>query len=112
MRPPSAGGGCSAHETQAKVDVAGGAVGAGLGASQSLKVLGPVQPAMLARAITLMSDPKRRQHYAAMARRRMDDYRINGITARYWKTFADVLDRRPVSAPQPGPPPAAGRETA
>lgn len=76
-------------------------------------VLVPVRkPEVLARAIALMSDPKCRQHYAAMARRRMDDYRIHDITARYWKTFAEVLDRRPVSARQPVPPPEAGRETA
>jgi glycosyltransferase involved in cell wall biosynthesis len=76
-------------------------------------ILVPVrQPDMFARAITLMSDPKRRQHYAVMARRRMDDYRIHTIAARYWKTFANVLDRRPVATPQAGPRPEAGRETA
>ena len=76
-------------------------------------ILVPVrEPEMLARAITLMSDAKRRQHYAAMARRRMDDFRIHTIAARYWKTFADVLTRRPVTTPQAGPRPEAGRETA
>jgi N-acetylgalactosamine-N,N'-diacetylbacillosaminyl-diphospho-undecaprenol 4-alpha-N-acetylgalactosaminyltransferase len=76
-------------------------------------ILVPVrQPELLARAITMMSDPKRRDHYAAMARRRMDDYRIDAITARYWKTFSDVLARRPITAQAQPPRPASDRETA
>jgi hypothetical protein len=40
-----------------------------------------------------MSSPELRQHYAHVARQRMEDFRIDAIAARYWRTFADVLER-------------------
>ena len=46
---------------------------------------------LLAQGILRMSEPEARAHYSAQARRRMDDYRIEAIAARYWKTFETVL---------------------
>jgi glycosyltransferase involved in cell wall biosynthesis len=51
------------------------------------------QPHILAQAIERMSSPELRQHYAHVARQRMEDFRIDAIAARYWRTFADVLER-------------------
>jgi glycosyltransferase involved in cell wall biosynthesis len=49
------------------------------------------RPDLLAQGILRMSEPEARAHYSAQARRRMDDYRIEAIAARYWKTFETVL---------------------
>ncbi|HEY7798640.1 MAG TPA: glycosyltransferase [Hyphomonadaceae bacterium] len=71
------------------------------------------QPRILAEAMLRMADPERRQHYAFVARRRMEDFRIDTIAARYWRTFASLLERRPgVTASAPQSPRRADRERA
>jgi glycosyltransferase involved in cell wall biosynthesis len=76
-------------------------------------VLVPVRrPEAMARAMDMMANPARRVRYSAMSRQRMDSFRIEAISDRYWKTFADVLDKHfGVTAPTPRSPHAAGRET-
>jgi glycosyltransferase involved in cell wall biosynthesis len=55
-------------------------------------VLVPVlRPDALARAIRLMEDSGKRQHYAELARRRMGDFRIDVIVERYWSRFTAEL---------------------
>jgi glycosyltransferase involved in cell wall biosynthesis len=49
------------------------------------------RPDLLAQGMLRMSEPEARAHYSAQARKRMDDYRIEAIAARYWKTFETVL---------------------
>lgn len=51
------------------------------------------RPDLLAEGILQMSEPEAREHYSVRARKRMEDYRIEAIAARYWKTFEDVLGR-------------------
>ncbi|HEX5006382.1 MAG TPA: glycosyltransferase [Hyphomonadaceae bacterium] len=77
-------------------------------------LLAPVkQPHILAQAMQRMAAPELRQHYACVARRRMEDFRIETIAARYWRTFADVQGRRAhVTAPAPQSPRPADRERA
>jgi glycosyltransferase involved in cell wall biosynthesis len=71
------------------------------------------QPHVLAQAIERMTDPELRQHYAYVARRRMEDFRIETIAARYWRTFADVLEHRSgVTESAPQSPRPADRERA
>lgn len=76
-------------------------------------ILVPVRrPDALARAIKLMAEPGRRLHYSFVARQRMSSFRIESVTDRYWKTFADILERRGVTVPGREGHPPAGREHA
>ena len=71
------------------------------------------QPHVLAQAIQRMADPELRQRYAHVARRRMEDFRIETIAGRYWKTFGEVLERRSgATASGPQSPQPADRERA
>ena len=71
------------------------------------------QPRVLAQAIERMADPEQRRHSAYVAKRRMEDFRIETIAARYWKAFADVLERRSgVTTSAPESPQPADRERA
>jgi glycosyltransferase involved in cell wall biosynthesis len=49
------------------------------------------RPDLLAQGILRMSEPTMRAHYSAQSRKRMEDYRIEAIAARYWSTFERVL---------------------
>jgi glycosyltransferase involved in cell wall biosynthesis len=77
-------------------------------------MLVPVKkPHILAQAIERMADPELRQHYAFVARRRMEDFRLETIAARYWRTFTRVLERGSgVTASAPQSPQPADRERA
>jgi glycosyltransferase involved in cell wall biosynthesis len=71
------------------------------------------QPHILGQAMMRMADPELRQHYARVARQRMEDFRIEVIAARYWRRFAEMLERRSgVTAPAPDSPRPADRERA
>lgn len=62
-------------------------------------LLTPVRkPALLARAIKQLMEPDIRSHYSKMARARMNDFRIEAITAQFWDTFDEVLAKHVVKA--------------
>jgi len=76
-------------------------------------LLAPVRrPDALAEAIRMMADAQTRRHYSSVARRRMEDFRIEAVTDRYWQTFASVLERSGATAGAPQPRLHAGRERA
>lgn len=58
-------------------------------------MLVPVErPDLLALGIDRMRDAERRRHYAYVAKRRMQHFRIETIAKRYWNAFDVVLSRR------------------
>jgi glycosyltransferase involved in cell wall biosynthesis len=68
-------------------------------------LLTPVKrPDLLARGIRQMSEPDTRRHYAAMAWKRMDDFRIEPIAAKFWEAFRDELARNAIRAQKRKPP--------
>lgn len=62
-------------------------------------VLVPVgQPTLLADAMRQMSVPSMCRHYSSMSRRRMDNFRIDTITAQFWTMFGELLAMRTSTA--------------
>lgn len=49
------------------------------------------RPDLLAQAIKQMSNPGVRKHYSGRARERMNDFRIEAITAQFWRVFDNQI---------------------
>lgn len=63
-------------------------------------LLVPVErPDLLAQAIKQMSHPGVRKHYSGMARGRMNDFRIETITAQFWQVFDTQIGAEAVRVP-------------
>jgi len=56
------------------------------------------RPTLLADAMQRMSVPGMRKHYSSMARRRMDNFRIETITAQFWAMFDELAATRASAA--------------
>lgn len=59
------------------------------------------RPDLLADGMQKMSVPGMRKHYSSMARRRMDTFRIETITAQFWTMFDELVATRAGAAQGP-----------